>query len=289
MFANPFEQQIPINLFQAPFGGVPFQQAGLGWNPLQAGAAFGGIPQMVSPLAGYGVSPFATQQVGGISPFGVPPSPFSPVSPFQAPFGGSPFQQTGLGWNPLQAGAAFGGIPQMASPLAGYGVSPFAAQQLGGISPFGVPPSPFVSPSILSHLAALNPQIAQQLTQSQRPEALAMGMPQAGGMGTPFASALNYPSQAPDPLTSMLLAQSLAQQGPIRSLIGASPFEAQRAGFSGGISPMMGQTVDPYMLLLRSQQFANPFEQAFRGYPGMSGVGGGYGSLFAAGRQIPFA
>ncbi len=212
-----------------------------------------------------------------------------PINPFQAPFGGVPFQQTGLGWNPFQAGAGFGGIPQMASPLAGYGVSPFATQQVGGISPFGVPPSPFVSPSILSHLAALNPQIAQQLTQSQRPEALAMGMPQAGGMGTPFASALNYPSQGPDPLTSMLLAQSLAQQGPIRSLIGASPFEAQRAGFSGGISPMMGQTVDPYMLLLRSQQFANPFEQAFRGYPGMSGVGGGYGSLFAAGRQIPFA
>jgi hypothetical protein len=230
MFSNPFEQQIPINPFQSPFqqGGSPFQQ------------------------------------------------------------GGSPFQQAGSGWNPFQAGAGFGGSPQMASPLAGYGMSPFATQQAGGISPFGVPPSQFGGPSILSHLAALNPQlipyIVQQLTQSQRPEALGMGIPQAGGMGNPFASALNYPNQGPDPFTSMLLAQSLAQQGPIRSLTGASPFEGQRGGFGGGMSPMMGQNVDPYMLLLRAQQFApNPFEQAFRGNPGMSGVGG-YGSPFGVGR-----
>jgi hypothetical protein len=220
------------------------------------------------------------------------PNPFEqqiPINPYQSPFGGSPFQQAGSGWNPFQGGAGFGGSPQMASPHAGYGMSPFATQQAGGISPFGVPHSQFGGPSILSHLAALNPQlipyIVQQLTQSQRPEALGMGIPQAGGMGNPFASALNYPSQGPDPLTSMLLAQSLAQQGPIRSLTGASsPFEAQQGGFAGGMSPMMGQTVDPYMLLLRAQQFgANPFEQAFRGNPGMSG-GGGYGSPFAAGR-----
>jgi hypothetical protein len=219
------------------------------------------------------------------------PNPFEqqiPINPYQAPFGGSPFQQAGSGWNPFQSGAGFGGSPQMASPHAGYGMSPFATQQASGTSPYGVPPSQFVDPSILLHLAALNPQlipyIAQQLTQSQRPEASAMGIPQAGGMGSPFASALNYPSQGPDPLTSMLLAQSLAQQGPIRSLTGASPFEGQRAGFAGGMSPMMGQNVDPYMLLLRAQQFApNPFEQAFRGNPGMSG-GGGYGSSFAPGR-----
>jgi hypothetical protein len=239
MFANPFEQQFPINPFQAQFGGSPFQQGGFGGSPFQQG--------------GFGGSPF--QQAG---------------------FGGSPFQQAGLGWNPMQAGAGLGGHPLMASLLAGFGASPFGQQQAGGISPFGAQPSPFVNPSIIAQLSALNPQlipfIAHQLTQLQRPETSGMGTPWAGsvGGGSPFASALGYPSQVPDPLTSMLLAQSVSQQGPIRSLIGASPFEQQRSGMGGGVSPMMGQNVDPYTLLLRAQalsQFANPF---------------------AAGRPVPF-
>jgi hypothetical protein len=242
MFANPFEQQIPFNPYQAQFGGSPFQQGGFGGSPFQ-----------------------------------------------QAGLGGSPFQQAGLGWNPMQAGAGLGG-------QVGFGASPFGQQQAGGVSPFGAQPSPFVNPSIIAQLAALNPQlipyIAQQLTQLQRPEASAMGAPWAGmpGGGTPFASAQGYPGQVSDPLTSMLLAQSMAQQGPIRPLTGPSPFELQRTGVGGGISPMMGQTVDPYTLLLRAQalsQLANPFEQANRGYPGISGVGG-YGSPFGAGRPVPF-
>jgi hypothetical protein len=213
-------------------------------------------------------------------------------SPFQNPFQfstpGYPFQQFTGGINPLALGGGFGGISPLISPIAGLSqINPFQASHLGGIAPA-------INPMVVAQLAATNPLLLSALTQqggySQFANPIGAGINSpwqaAVGAGYPagFSHTITNPTLANDPITATLLTQQLnplAQQSlPIRSLVGAQPYESFQTGYPGIGGSAFGQATDPYSALLQAQACSplalsqiNPLLRAYGSTPWNTGFG----------------
>jgi hypothetical protein len=207
---------------------------GVNFNPLT------GIP-----LTGFGTfNPYLMSQLGA----GLTPTINPTLIPFLTPQFGVNLglsgiaPSTGLLGTPLTS--HFGGIGQYG---ALYG-APSGIGSLGyGNVPYGAGITGLVNPGV----GTVNPQVIN---------------PFLTGTATAF-----------DPQSAALLTHQLnavAQQPPIRSLIGSQQFEQFQPNIPGATGTAIGQWADPYSTwaVMNAQLAANPLQQMYRGLAGTHGV-----------------
>jgi hypothetical protein len=273
-------------MFPQSFASVnPFQQF-TGINPQFTG---------INPYAG--INPFTAAGAGGATPYGVNPVFASPFGPGINPLGPNG-PGVNLPINPIVVAAQLASA-QLAAQLAAQQLAAHqvavqqlvaqqlaqqsATQQVPGVNPAFGPsltghsglPSPFggpgqigqfgagaVNPSLLFGLGGLPPVLAAQI-QNPFIHMLPLG-------GVPLGTA--------NPMVAGLTQQAnpLAQQLPIRPLMGPQPFEQSQIGLgAAGI----GHNPDPYAALAQAHlisqltspwqfQAVNPWSYASRGTVG---------------------